>query len=304
MVVTKEEKQTLREHHAKDHANKYLEDYPDVFADIFNVLLFKKEMIRPEDLIQGPTESIYKEENGRTFREQRRDTTKYVQKLGTTMSLIGIDNQTAQDQDMAIRVMGYDYAAYRNQIQTGSVRYPIITAVLYFGDKRWSKAKELKELFDKGNAEFAAYAQNYKLHLIEVAHIPKKIRDELTSDFREVADFFANRNKKGYQPSKRKLQHVEAVLKMLEVFTGDKRYQDIEDEIMKAVEKGEEITMCEFAERMTQKGISQGINREREHGITVLVESLRELNVPEMGIIEVIIKRYALSKTAAKKYVH
>ncbi|MDD2980456.1 MAG: hypothetical protein PHN80_10830 [Hespellia sp.] len=70
--------------------------------------------------------------------------------------------------------------------------------------------------------------------------------------------------------------------------------------------------MCEFAERMTQRGIkqgisqgiSQGINQEREHGIAALVESLRELNVPDMGIVEVIIKRYALSKTAAKKYVH
>ncbi|MDD2980455.1 MAG: hypothetical protein PHN80_10825 [Hespellia sp.] len=67
MAVTKEEKQMAaetqqeveqmpREHHAKDHANKYLEDYPDVFADIFNVLLFQKEMIRPEDNYNGSGE--------------------------------------------------------------------------------------------------------------------------------------------------------------------------------------------------------------------------------------------------------
>ncbi|MDD3402273.1 MAG: Rpn family recombination-promoting nuclease/putative transposase [Hespellia sp.] len=295
------------EHHAKDHAGKYLEEYPDVFADIFNVLVFRKVLIDPKNLLQGPTESIYKAENGRSFREQRRDTTKYVQDLGTIISLVGIDNQTDQDEDMVIRVMGYDYASYRNQISTGSNRYPIITAVLYFGDKKWSKKKTLKELFNKENEEFAIYAQNYKMHLIDVAHIPKKMRKNLTSDFREVADFFANRKNKSYRPSRRKLNHVEAVLKMLEVFTGDKRYQEIEDEIIEAVEKGDEISMCEFAERMTREGISQGIskgiNQEKEHGIAALVESLREYNIPEGSIIETVVKRYAIPKTAVKKYL-
>ena len=66
------------EHHAKDHAGKYLEEYPDVFADIFNVLVVRKELIDPQNLLQGATESVYKAENGRSFREQRRDTTKYL----------------------------------------------------------------------------------------------------------------------------------------------------------------------------------------------------------------------------------
>ena len=55
----------------KDLAEKYLESFSDVFADIYNVLLFRKEILLEEGLEEGPTESIYKvEENN--FRNQFR----------------------------------------------------------------------------------------------------------------------------------------------------------------------------------------------------------------------------------------
>ena len=57
--------------------------------------------------------------------------------------------------------------------------------------------------------------------------------------------------------------------------------------------------MCEFAERMTR----EGINQEKEYGIAVLVESLREYNIPEGCIIETVVKRYGIPKTAVKKYL-
>ena len=42
----------------KDKSEKYLENYNDVFADIVNHLLFKKELIQPESLENGSTEFI------------------------------------------------------------------------------------------------------------------------------------------------------------------------------------------------------------------------------------------------------
>ena len=44
----------------KDLAEKKLEDYGDVFADIYNTLLFGKQLLVPEQLYTGATESIYK----------------------------------------------------------------------------------------------------------------------------------------------------------------------------------------------------------------------------------------------------
>ena len=42
----------------KDRSEKYLENYNDVFADLFNVLLFKKKWIREEKLRSLDTESL------------------------------------------------------------------------------------------------------------------------------------------------------------------------------------------------------------------------------------------------------
>lgn len=39
---------------AKDIAEKLLEEHNDVFADIFNVLLFKKDFVNPEELSDAP----------------------------------------------------------------------------------------------------------------------------------------------------------------------------------------------------------------------------------------------------------
>lgn len=44
----------------KDISAKKLEDYSEVFADIYNTLLFRKQVLLPERLRSGPTESIYK----------------------------------------------------------------------------------------------------------------------------------------------------------------------------------------------------------------------------------------------------
>lgn len=54
----------------KDKAEKVLEDYNDVFADIYNTLLFKEHFLDEKNLNYGPTESIYKAETG-DMAEQR-----------------------------------------------------------------------------------------------------------------------------------------------------------------------------------------------------------------------------------------
>lgn len=59
----------------KDLAEKKLEDHNDVFADILNTLLFGKKFLHEKRLRSGPTESIYKSEQGR-LHDQRRDTLK------------------------------------------------------------------------------------------------------------------------------------------------------------------------------------------------------------------------------------
>lgn len=44
--------------HEKDMTSKKLEDYTDVFADILNVLLFHKNLLKPE-LLKKRSDRIY-----------------------------------------------------------------------------------------------------------------------------------------------------------------------------------------------------------------------------------------------------
>lgn len=52
--------------------------------------------------------------------------------------------------------------------------------------------------------------------------------------------------------------HVEAVLNLLQVFTNDETYVKIEKTVAERAKAGEVITMCTFAEEMTNKGIEIG----------------------------------------------
>lgn len=53
----------------KDLRGKLLEDYEDVFSDIFNSLVFEDNVIKQQYLRTSSTESIYKAEDG-VYREQ------------------------------------------------------------------------------------------------------------------------------------------------------------------------------------------------------------------------------------------
>ena len=57
--------------------------------------------------------------------------------------------------------------------------------------------------------EIKSQMQDYRIQVYDVAYLPKDIRRRFTSDFKIVADFFAERNRKDYKPSMEKIEHVE-----------------------------------------------------------------------------------------------
>ena len=84
------------------------------------------------------------------------------------------------------------------------------------------------------------------------------------SDFKVVANFFVQKRKhKDYIPDDpTEIKHVDEVLKLLQVMTGDERYQTIFQK-----EKGVH-SMCDVAERLEQMGIAKGIEIGRSEGRT------------------------------------
>ena len=249
----------------KDRTEKYLENYNDVFADLFNVLLFQKKWIREEKLRSLDTESLYKAADG-SLGLQRRDILKEYGSGRFLVASLGIENQSTIDSDMPVRVMGYDYAAYRNQIDKSKKRVPVITIILNFSRTEWKTPLSLKDMFHLSE-DLDPFVQDYKIHVFNIAFLPKEVRNRFTSDFKIVADYFAERDNPDYQPDTQAIKHVEGVLEMFRVFTDDMRYDMIKLGVIEKRRKGGEVTMCTFVDRMVNLGIEQGIVQGEKRGI-------------------------------------
>ena len=247
----------------KDITEKILEDHNDVFADIINGLLFDGvQEIKPEALENTTVHAQYKAEDGKVH-ELERDIAKYWKEEKVELAICGIENQSKAEKHMPFRIIGYDGAAYRNQLQQERRKMlPVVTIVLYFGtDRHWSSRKKIKELMEIPRC-LDTYVNDYQMHVFEVAWLTEEQISHFRSDFKVVANFFVQKRKnRDYIPDDpTEIRHVDEVLKLLKVMTGDRRYEEIFRK-----KKGVR-SMCDVAERLEKMGIAKGIEIGRSEG--------------------------------------
>lgn len=210
---------------SKDILEKTLEAHNDVFADICDGLLFQgRPVITENALVDAQTSSFYKADG--SVLSLDRDVAKRVIDLNTSICIvkIGGENQTGYDPQMPLRVFGYDGSDYRNQY--GSKHpYPVITIVLYFGDKPWGKNRTLHDVLDIPE-ELKPYVNDYKLNLFEIAFLSDEEINRFHSDFRAIADLIAHRRTDPYYrpATSRDFDHPAEVRELMSVITGDRRY--------------------------------------------------------------------------------
>ena len=252
----------------KDITEKNLEALNDVFADIVNVLLFKGEqVINEKDLEADTTKSMFKADG--KIHEQERDVSKFWKNGEIRISILGIENQTAQDSDMPLRVISYDGASYKQQLldTNQKKRYPVATLVLYFGtEEKWSKAKHLYDCFEVPE-KLKSFVNDYKINVFNIAFLSPKTIAMFKSDFKIIAEYFrAKRLNQKYKGSKEKLKHANETLKMFSALTGDDSFEKVYNE--GNFKKGG-ITMCDVVERIRNDGRTE----EKERIIMNLIES-------------------------------
>lgn len=291
----------------KDITEKTLEAYNDVFADVINVFFFQGEpVIQEGDLEDAQPRSYYKADG--KLREQERDVSKYWRRHKLRIALVGFENQTQEDKDMPLRVIGYDGAAYRNQIKSGSKeRYPVTTVVLYFNPKkRWSQPLHLKECFEIPE-ELKPYVNDYKVHLVDVAWLSREQVSQFKSDFRIVADYFVQMRENGdYVPSKATIRHVHEVMRLMAVMTGDTRFEEVYQE------GAEGKNMCEFLDRLEARGEARGLEQGMAQGmaqgiargeIRGMIKACREFGMDAAKILAKIMSQYQLTEQEAGEYL-
>ncbi|MGN0505890.1 MAG: Rpn family recombination-promoting nuclease/putative transposase [Lachnospiraceae bacterium] len=266
-----------------------------MFADIFNVLVFGgRQVVTPDALEDITGFSQYKADDA-NLHEQERDIYKLWKSQRVNLVIMGIENQTKQERDMPFRGIGYDGASYRSQmLKTKSVkvkgkkktlkvkeRYPVITIVLYFGEKPWQYPLKLKESFrpklpkNEITKALENYITDYKVNLFDIPRLPPETVALFQSDFKVVADYFVNAyNNPEYEPDPAVITHVDELLKLMRVLTGDNRYETIS---FTEQEKKEGVRMCKVLDARERRGEIRGEKRGLKRGATQMYELMRIL---------------------------
>ena len=258
-----------------DPTEKLLEDYADVFADIVNVLVYQGDpVVKPENLRDGPTVSIYKAAEGH-LGQKTRDVLKYDTENGVEIRVYGLENQTKSSNVMPVRIMGYDFSAYDRNIRKrkeqnkaegrpadytaelwpDQLLYPVITLVLYFGSEPWTGPKSLHGMLDLPE-RIKPFVPDYPINLVQVAFLEEETIAAFQSDFRIVAEFFRAKrlgNMKDLKYNKKKWNHAEELLDFFRIFFGDKRYGEVKKQVVEMRKREEETDACWFLDALLEE---------------------------------------------------
>ena len=266
----------------KDIAEKVLESYNDVFADIVNGFVFKgKKVVKEDDLQEMSPVSAFK--SGRKYHKQERDVAKLWKENGIRVALCGIENQTTVDSSMPLRVIAYDGVAYKKQLVENNKSkkkkkkdpveqpkfYPVITFVLYLGDKPWNNNKNLLDVLTL-RPEFKPFVSDYKINLIDLSNLPDEQVKLFKSDFRSLIDWLKKQKDPDYEVDPRTLDHPDELKQLLYSMSGDERVFAIPNSSNE--EDGGTITMCEFIDKLEAKGETRGIEKGRVLTLAELVK--------------------------------
>ena len=279
-----------RDMQEKDISQKMLEQFNDVFSDIVNVLLFNGENVVDENsLLDTPTTGMLKID-GRVH-SQDRDVSKYWQHSCINIALFGFENQTVPDKLMPLRVISYDGTEYGRQTKKRyryKTKYPVITLVLYLGyKKRWNYPINIIDIV-KVDDRLKPFVNDYRINLFEIAYLDEEKTALFKSDFRIMVDYLHQlRTNNSYNPKDYTIKHINELLTLMSVMTGDKRF---ENSINEANEK-EAKYMCEVLDIIENRGIEKGLEKGMEKGLEKgrqegadMVSKLNELLLNEGNI--------------------
>lgn len=232
--------------------------------------------------------------------------------------------------------MGYEYADYEAQIKqiaannkkrkrsAGARRIhkhqklnPVITGVLYYGDKAWKHPLCLHDMlqFPDGLEEvLRAYVADYPMNLIQVARLTEEERGRLTSDFRIVAEYLACKDDKekwtDFLKGSKEIIHVEELLDVIAEISKDEHYLVLRDKIRKENRRKEKWDMCKIAEELERvgiekgraEGLAEGREEGREEGILAMIQDNLEMGLEKEKILEKTMRFFSVTWENALKY--
>ena len=249
----------------KDIVEKTLEDYNDVFADIVNVFLFNGKRRVKENELENTKARAQLKIDGK-IHEQERDVVKRWIRENIRIAFVGFENQSSVDNTEPLRVLSYDGSLYKEQLaeieECRRIKVkvpkliPVVTLVIYFGAKKWKKTR-LHEVIEIPEY-LKEYVSDYKINLFDIKDLTREQVELFQSDFKIIADhFYQLYHCEDYVPSKEKITHVDALLKLMSVLCKDNRYENAVADLNLNEKEG--LHMCEILDKFIARGEARGI---------------------------------------------
>ena len=295
------------------------------FADFFNAVLFNgKQLIDPDKLSDADTESgfIIENKNYASSVSAARDNIKVWKRFGISLALLGMENQDSVHYGMPVRIMGYDYSAYKKQCDAIAAKnkkqgvkisgeylsgikktdriYPVITVVVYYGQEPWDGPVSLYGMFGMPE-ELKSFINDYKITLVEARNGNMKFHSKDNKDFFNIMGKILN--------CKRVTKSVKnEIIK----YCND---NSVEVPVIKAVaraakanidysvlETGDDV-MCVLFDEIEKKGIKEGIKEGRKEAIMAIIKMCYEFGIPEELIPGKICSNMDISLEEASSYI-
>ena len=321
----------------QDLAGTKLVEFNDVFADVYNNLYFDgTQVIREENLEAMPTRAYTKDVSG-NLRGRMRDVRKKCTCGGEYQLILGYEHQSGVDNTMPVRMMGYEYAAYEEQIDrirdqnkkdgrdAGARRIfkdqklePVTSCVLYYGDKKWIQPMSLYDMLNIPEELPDVVKEkilDFPIHVIQVAYLTEEERGRLTSDFRIVAEYLAcdgdfGKWKAFIGNGDWEVRHVEALLDFLGEISRDERFYKLLERIREKEE--EEWKMCKILDEYERIGVERGRKEGHKEGekeahkvslkIQRLIRDSIKSGIGESSILDEVVNMYSISRELASEY--
>jgi predicted transposase/invertase (TIGR01784 family) len=155
------------------------------FSDMINGSIFNgKQVLSADELVELDTE-LNEELNKERVVQRRRDLLKKYGRNSSEEVIVGIELQSSPDKDMVIRMMEYDAMVYLHQKARPLI--PVISAVLYCGEKEWIQPSSLYN--QMRFAEWMRdYVQDYRFHFVELLKV--NVNNFKNEEIREFIELF------------------------------------------------------------------------------------------------------------------
>ncbi len=292
------------------------------FADLFNAVLFEgRPVIRPEELEDVDTEESTILEHGKYAEsiEASRDNIKIQKRSrthGVEFVMLGLESQEHIHYAMPMRVMGYDYSTYKKQYDSNAKKYktsegmeadeylsrmkktdrflPVITVVIYYGEKPWDGATTLHEMLNIPE-EMKKYVNDYHMLLVEARRNDLALHHANNIDLFHLLKIILDKSIPWHEAKEQAIQYSEehrtdksVIMALAGATNGKLDYHAFEKE-------GDR--MCTLFEEIAKEGREEGRAAE-------IVETGIEFHLSEQEILERLQKKLNVPVSKALEYYH